>query len=219
MATFRGVDLHAVYQRTIDWPRVAQSDLVFFYVQVSRGAGVLEREFEGKLYTPDSQCEGVHSIGRLLGGYHYATRDASPERQAALLANQVRKFGAYGLPPALDLEKPFAPDDPDTVDFGRRFLTALRQHGFGQVTIYSNAFLLGKVKPDTWGVPGLVIWAADYATDAKGDPAPLRYFTGPVDIRQYSSTTRIDGIGPEFVDMNRSDLAFLRFAAAPTRQG
>lgn len=215
----RGVDLHCVYQRVIDWPTVARSDLAFFYVQLSKGRAALAREHEGVLYTPDAQCEGVHSLGRLLGGYHYATREASPEWQAALLASQVRRFGAFGLPPALDLEEPFGPDDPDTIDFGRRFLIALLQHGFSLVALYGNAFFLSKIKPETWGVPGVVSWAADYGVDAAGKPVPLRYYTGPVDIRQYSSKGQVDGIGPGFVDLNQSDLAFLRFAAAPLGQG
>ena len=219
MSNQRGADLHAVYQRAIDWPIVARSDLAFFYVQVSRGAGPLAREFEGTVYTPDAQCQGVHSIGRRLGAYHYATREAPPEIQAAVLAAQVRKFGAFGLPPALDLEKPFASTDPDTVDFGRRFLLALRAHGFSQVTLYGNAYFLSQIKPEDWGVPGLVFWVGDYAADAAGKPAPLRYFTGPVDIRQVSSTVKIPGIGPEFVDLNQSDFAFLRFSAAPVGQG
>jgi GH25 family lysozyme M1 (1,4-beta-N-acetylmuramidase) len=215
----RGADIHAYYQRGTNWPLVGQSDLGFFYVQLSRGAGPLARVVDGVTYTPDSQCDGVHSIGRLLGGYHFATRDASPETQAAVFASQVRRFGAYGLPPALDLEDPFGPADPDTIPFGKRFLRALRSQGFPMVAIYGNAYFLSKIQPHTWGVPGLVNWAADYAVDAAGKPAPLRYFTGPLDIRQYSSTGQVPGMGTGFCDLNESDLAFLRFTVTPYGQG
>jgi GH25 family lysozyme M1 (1,4-beta-N-acetylmuramidase) len=208
---FRGIDIHPIYQREIDWPQVRSTNLVdFAYVQVSRGGSLFKQDFEGKTYTSDKQVLGAFEIGLKLGGYHFALNDVPPELQAATFATEVYKFGLLGLPPMLDLEKPFVHDDPWTVTFGKRFLSALIQQGFPQVCIYGNAFFLSKIRPHEWGVPGLVIWGADYAmTDDV--PNPIRYYDGPLDIRQYSSQGKIAGIGPGFVDLNYSDLAFLRF--------
>jgi lysozyme len=211
---FRGVDMHPVYQRECDWPTIGKSDLDYFIVQISRGETPVKILFENEYYTSDSIVRGVRSLpGRKkLGGYHFALNTAPPEIEAAVFAQELYRHGALDLPPMLDLEKPFTYADPWTVEFGKRFLLALKRHGFPLVGIYSSAYFLSQVKPHEWGIPGLLVWGADYAATA-GVPNPIRYYDGPLDIRQYSSQGKIEGIGPGFVDLNQSDLGFMRFAA------
>lgn len=214
MPQVKGADLHCYYQRSIDWTEVGKSDLQFFYVQISRGGEILLVTRDGMTYSPGSQIEGVRKIRRLLGGYHFCTDDYSPELQAAVFAGELRRWGALDLPPVMDLENPFTADDPWTVEFGARFLRAMRQQGFGQVGIYGNAYFLSKIRPLAWDVPDLVVWVADYGP--KNDPAStpeLRYYSDAYDIRQYTSKAIVPGIGPSYVDLNRSDLTFLRFAS------
>jgi GH25 family lysozyme M1 (1,4-beta-N-acetylmuramidase) len=209
-----GVDMHPVYQRACDWPTIDESNVDFFIVQLSKGGRPLAQDFEGVTYTPDAIVRGVRSLHgrRKLGGYHFALNDVSPENQAAVFAQELQRHGALDMPPFLDLEKPFTYDDPWTIEFGKRFLLGLKRQGFPLVGIYGNAFFLSSIKPHQWGIPGLLVWGADYAmTD--GVPNPLRYYDGPLDIRQYYNKGKIPGIGPEFVDLNRSDLGFLRFAS------
>ncbi len=199
-----GADLHAVYQREIDWPKVATSDLEFFWVQLSRGGGPLRRTVDGVLLTPDAQCDGVHTIGRKLGGYHFATMAPSPERQAAFLAAEVRRQGAFGLPPALDLEAEFNEQTlPESRVFAQRFIRAMAQQGFPRIALYSNAYFLSKLAPQNFDVDDLVIWAADYGTTEQ-----VRFYPGPVHVRQFTKTGHVEGI-TGYVDLNRSDLAFL----------
>lgn len=217
LRTYRGADLHCYYQREISWSTVDQSDLKFFIVQISRGDAPLSRVVDGKRYVPDSQIAGVRQIDRMLGGYHFCVKDlGSPEQQAAVFAGELRRWCALDVPPMFDVEGPggFAPEEIDTAQFIFRFYRAMVQLGFPTVGLYSNAYFLSRIGLDLRKMRGLLVWGADYQVDAQGDPLPIRYYDGPVDVRQYSSKGQIPGIGPEFVDLNRSDLGFLRFYGA-----
>lgn len=217
MATklYLGADLHCYYQRNIDWPMVAQTDLKFFYVQISRGNAPLVRVVDGVTYTPGSQIAGVRSIDRMLGGYHFCTVDSSPEQQAAVFAGQLRMYCALDIPPMFDVESTggFDGSAPAAHEFIVRFYNAMRRLGFPVMGVYSNAYFLSQVDADpvVLNKEGLLVWAADYAANSDGTPAPLRYYTGPVDIRQFSNKGNVAGIGPGFVDLNQSDMGFMRF--------
>lgn len=216
MATkmYKGADLHCYYQRNIDWSKVAESNLEFFIVQISRGSDPLVKMVDGVQYRPDSQISGVRSIGRMLGGYHFCTATGgSPEEQAATFAGELRRWCALDIPPMFDVEGSggFDPRDLSTHQFVMRFYRAMGLLGFPMMGIYSNAYFLQNLDMELHTIPGLLVWAADYATLIDGTPAPLRFYDGPCDVRQYSSKGRIEGIGPEFVDLDHSDLGFTRF--------
>lgn len=216
---YRGADLHCYYQRQIDWNQVNATELMFFIVQISRGSAPLTRAVDGVTYTPESQVDGVRSIARMLGGYHFClAHDKSPERQAATFSAELHRWGALDFPPFFDVETSgeFVIEDPQTGMFCQRFAREMRRQGFRHVGIYSNAYALSKLGMERWEIPGLLVWAADYGTlNDPTKPVPdLRYYTGPHDIRQYSSKGTISGIGPGYVDLNQTDLGFLRFTAA-----
>ena len=69
--------------------------------------------------------------------------------------------------------------------------------------VYMSASDAGRLRPDQWGIPGLVIWVAAYGGNdgvrRAGDVT--RHYTGRVDVHQYTSTGRVLGVAG-MVDLN-----------------
>lgn len=198
-----GIDIHPYYQRSIHWPTVANGPVRYVWVKVSDGGTRYLKTVQGITYRPDGQVAGARSVGLPVGGYHYAQFSPSPEAQADVLTTEVRRVGALGLPPALDLEDPFVPG-AGAREFAIQFLRRLQANGFGRVAIYANTSMLANIRPDAWNIPDLLIWAADYGTNNGGRNPDLRPYTGRADVHQYTSRGQLAGIGPEFVDLNES---------------
>lgn len=153
----------------------------------------------------DAFARVMHETDTPFGLYHYAQFSPSPEVQARVLAAEVKRLGATGLPPALDLEAPFSPNAVAR-DFAYRFLMELRRQGFDTVTLYANTSMLTGIRAWDLGVPGLRIWAATYGgNDADFDQDDrdrlARQYPHPVWLYQYSSTGRVPGI-PQNTDLN-----------------
>jgi lysozyme len=191
-----GLDIHPVYQEHIDWTKL-DPKVKFLWLKVSDGNSPYSKLQSGRLYTSDAHAKGILSSGRLGGGYHYAQITWSPESQAAILAREVRRLGLFSLPPALDLEAPFVPGAA-AKDFGRRFIIALRSHGFDKVAIYGYTSMLQAIRPDLWDIPGLIIWAS-----RPGPIGELGIYKGRTDVHQYTSAGHISGIA-EAVDCNET---------------
>lgn len=153
----------------------------------------------------DAFAKVMRDTGTPFGLYHYAQFNPSPEQQARVLAAEVNRLGATGLPPALDLEAPFLPNQTAR-DFAYRFLTELQRLGFDAVTLYANTSMLTGIRAWTLGVPGLRIWAATYGNndsdfDQDDRDRLARQYPHPVWLYQYSSTGRVPGI-PQNTDLN-----------------
>jgi GH25 family lysozyme M1 (1,4-beta-N-acetylmuramidase) len=190
-----GVDLYDRYQDVADWWAVRRHGVTFVYLKGTDGGGPAT-------VRADAFVRGATSVGLPIGLYHYAQLAPPPETQADMLVAEVRRLGATGLPPALDLEGPFhtAPL-PTAVSFAKRFLDRVRAHGYRWVTLYANTSFLGRLQPDSWGIPGLVVWAASYGIN---DGTRHRYsYPGRVDIHQYTDVGRVPGISGS-VDLNES---------------
>lgn len=187
-----GIDIYR-YQTVTDWNAVRRHGVSFVYVKGSDGGGPA-------IVRADVQVRGAQSVDLPVGLYHYAQLSPSPEAQANVLTGEVRRLGATGLPPALDLEAPHRPGGPAR-DFARRFLTQLRNNGFNSVTLYANTSMLTGIAADTIGVPGTVIWAANYGNN-DGNRHSMTY-RGKVDVHQYTSVGLVRGISGR-VDMNES---------------
>jgi GH25 family lysozyme M1 (1,4-beta-N-acetylmuramidase) len=187
-----GIDIYR-YQTVTDWNAVKRHGVSFVYVKGTDGGGPA-------IVRGDAQVRGAQSVGIPVGLYHYAQLSPSPEVQADVLTGEVRRLGALGLPPALDLEDPHRPGAAAR-DFVFRFLTRLRANGFDSVTLYANTSMLNGITADTIGVPNTVIWAAAYGPN-DGRRHPLNY-RGRVNIHQYTSVGGIPGISGQ-VDLNES---------------
>jgi lysozyme len=183
-----GVDLFARYQKVTDWTAVRARGVGYIWVKLTDGGGRATNPGDGLV-------AGAHQAGIPVGGYHFAETSPSPEQQAAVFIGEVRRLGATGLVPVLDLETPFKPD-AFAQDFGIRFCRAVEAAGF-RPGVYMNNGFARALRPDGWGIPGLVIWIARYG--AHPDAAAGRY-----DIHQYSSSGTVPGISAGGVDLNES---------------
>jgi GH25 family lysozyme M1 (1,4-beta-N-acetylmuramidase) len=187
-----GIDIYR-YQTVTDWNAVKRHGVSFVYVKGTDGGGPA-------IVRADSQVRGAQSVGVPVGLYHYAQLSPSPEVQADVLTGEVRRLGADGLPPALDLEEPHKAG-PAARDFARRFIARMRANGFEHVTLYANTSMLTGIGAwtDYDNDPGVVIWAAAYGPN-DGRRHPLNY-RGRVNIHQYTSVGRVPGISGD-VDLN-----------------
>lgn len=189
-----GIDIYR-YQTVTDWDAVKRHGVAFVYVKGTDGGAPA-------IVRADNQVRGARSVGIPVGLYHYAQLTPSPEAQADMLTGEVRRLGATGLPPALDLEDPHKPGGAAR-DFAARFLRRMRANGFDRVTLYANTSMLtGIGAPAMFDKdPSVVIWAAGYGVN-DGKRHPLTY-KGRVDIHQYTSVGAVPGISG-LVDLNES---------------
>jgi len=202
-----GIDIYDRYQDVTDWRVVRDAGVRFCIIKATDGGG--------RAVAPaDAFVRGARSVGIPVGLYHYAQLSPGPEIQADVLNAEFRRLGPVQLPPVLDLEGDFhlkAGDSPATrtqkisraVDFARRFATRLSACGHPRVLLYVNTSFLSSLRPHTWGLPGLLVWAADYGPNDGRRHPDLSPYTGPVAIHQYTDRGRVPGITGN-VDLNES---------------
>lgn len=183
----RGTDVHPFYQRGLRWDQVG--DVAFAWVKVSDGGTPYRHAESGLVYRPDTHVAGAKARGIPVGGYHYAQLAPGPEQQADVLAAEVRRLGATGVVPLLDLEAPFRPDAP-AAEFATAFCRRIAAAGF-RPAVYMSASFAAALRPDGWDVPGLVIVIARYGARPEA-PGPGRY-PGRYDVHQYTSGGTLPG--------------------------
>lgn len=193
----RGTDVHPFYQRGLSWK--AAPDIHFVWVKVSDGGSAYSTVQQGVKYVPDTHVAGAKAAGLPVGGYHYAQLTPGPEAQADVLLAQIRRLGATGVAPMLDLEAPFRPDATART-FGISFCKRVAAAGV-RPAVYMSASFAALLRPDLWDVPGLVIVIARYGARPE-EPGSGRY-TGRYDVHQYSSSGTLPG-SAGLVDLDES---------------
>jgi lysozyme len=207
-----GIDIYRSNQNVTDWHAVHRHGVTFVYVKLSDGGG---RPFGGP---GDHEVAGAQSVGIPVGGYHFVQANPGPRAQADVFLGEVRRLGATGLVPMLDLEDNPPPiKKPNMSDaakrpFGIEFCKHVAAQGF-RPGVYMNNALAKVIRPDRWDIPGLVVWIARYGN--KPDEAAGRY-----DIHQYSSSGAVPGIEAKGVDLNESytENHFAGAVAGPVRK-
>lgn len=196
----RGTDIHPLYQRGIRWDQM--QDIHFVWVKVSDGGAPYSTTSGGVRYTPDSHVNGANSRKIPVGGYHYAQLSPGPVAQANVLAGEVRRLGALGVVPMLDLEAPFEPNQA-ALDFGTTFCRRLVELGL-RPAVYMNSSFAKALRPDRWNVPGLVIVIARYG--ARPEAPGAAQYVGRYDVHQYTSSGTLPGsAGLVDLDENYTD--------------
>ncbi|MCG8916955.1 glycoside hydrolase family 25 protein [Actinokineospora sp. PR83] len=192
-----GIDIYGRYQTVTDWWAVRGAGVRFAWVKASDGGGPA-------LVRADALVAGARSVGIAVGLYHFAQKSPGPEVQAGVLAGEVSRLGARGVVPALDMEDNAGAglrwSVAEAREYGTRFLHRLRELGYDRTAIYSSVGQLGQWRPEGWGVPELVIWAARYGSN-NGSNQGLGGYSGRVDVHQYTSVGRVPGISGS-VDLN-----------------
>lgn len=198
-----GIDIHPYYQRDItSWSAVRGAGVQWVYVKASDGGSAYTKQVGGVVYRPDTHVSGASSVSLPVGVYHYA-QFGDPVAQANVLIREHQRLGAT-LPPMLDLEAPFTPNATART-FAVAFLTRIAAAGYRPV-LYLSSSHAKTLRPDTWGIPGLVLWIASYGVN-DGTQHPLTGgYPGRVDIHQYTSVGRVAGINAD-VDLNRGYVA------------
>lgn len=196
----RGTDIHPVYQRGINWGQV--QDINYVWVKVSDGGGPYVGTAGGVRYPPDTLVGGAKSRGIPVGGYHYAELSPAPETQADVLVGEVRRLGALGVTPMLDLEAPFGADAAAR-NFGIAFCNRVAAAGL-RPAVYMSASFARALRPDQWGIPGLVIVVARYG--ARPEAPGAAQYTGRYDVHQYANNGSLPGsAGPADLDESYTD--------------
>lgn len=173
------------YQTVTDWNAVKRYGVEAVWVKLTDGGGPA-------IVRGDQQVKGARNVGIPVGGYHFAQQSPSPEVQADKFTAELRRLGATGIPPALDIEAPFLPNS-QARDFAHAFLRRMNRNGFTRLAVYMNQSFAQSLKPDTWNFPGLVKWIARYGNTP----------SVPFDVHQYSESGRVPGITGN-VDLNDS---------------
>lgn len=200
-----GIDVFRAYQTVTDWKAVADHGVRFVWVKATNGPRIATFN-NGTPAPADPVVAGARSVGVAPGLYHYALA-GDPLAQADVFAGEVLRLGCHGpgvLPPALDLEETAIAGPRG---FAVAFLARLQQRiGQQRVAFYSAASWMARLLPDTWGVPGLVVWTAAYGpNDGAVHPiAQYSTYRGRTDIQQYSSAGSCPGITSSGLDMNES---------------
>jgi GH25 family lysozyme M1 (1,4-beta-N-acetylmuramidase) len=192
-----GIDIYDRYQDITNAVALRDSPYDFAYVKGTDGGGPAN-------VRPDAFVNQLKTIGLPVGLYHYAQLSPSPEAQADVLTAAVRRTGATGLPPALDLEDPH-PATFASRPFAERFLLRLVRNGYRQVTLYANTSMLNGIR--AWELHDvirraggeLLVWAANYGNNdgayTASDATRLRgAYPHPVWVHQYSSTVAVPGV-------------------------
>ena len=186
-----GVDVHPYYQRGygFDGPRPD-----FAWVKGADGSRPYRGVYDGVPWPPDVLVNRAKAKGVPVGLYLYAQpvsrSGVSFTASTRVLLDEVRRVGATGLVPALDIE-----DDKsqhiwtaaEARDCIIEFCTECVRQGF-RPGVYMNDAMAAKVgrafMDDLWS-GGVVLWVARYATDGV---TKLRPKNTPFDVHQYSST-------------------------------
>jgi len=190
-----GIDIYRKYQTVTDAAAVVRAGVRFAWFKGTDGGGL----------PPGGPADReVSQLGSRIpvGLYHYAQL-GDPEEQARVLAAEVHRLRANGLPPALDLEDPHTPGSAAAI-FARRFLTELKRQGFPRVALYASTSMLTGIRADDIrrDIDGVVIWAARYGSN-DGLNHGLGGYTGHVDVHQFTSAGRVAGITGS-VDLNNA---------------
>jgi GH25 family lysozyme M1 (1,4-beta-N-acetylmuramidase) len=186
-----GVDIYR-YQTVTDY-RALASAVSYAWVKLTDGTGPAQ-------VRGDKQVNGCKAAGIPVGGYHYA-QPGNPVGQAAVFVGELRRLGAIDLAPALDMEAPFSPN-ATAKDFAIEFCWAVATLGY-RPAVYMSASWAGALRPDQWGIPGLVIWLAAYGTNTgqRNTAALTKHYSGRYDVHQFTSVGRVTGISGN-VDLN-----------------
>lgn len=189
-----GIDISPRYQRDLIWSDLDHSDdptrgVRYCWVKVSDGSAPYR--WRASLTSPwlsaDVHYTGSRGRGIPVGGYHYAqlplNAETQPEAQANVFVRELRRLGRQDVVPMCDLEDPFKADAAAKA-FGIRFCNEVARLGF-RPAIYMSAAFARVLRPDTWGIPGLVIVIARYGAVPEA-PGSAQYL-GRYDVHQFAS--------------------------------
>lgn len=176
---YNGIDV-SVYQRSIDWQRVAQSNIDFAMIRASYGLSGIDSQFENNM-------RNINNTSIARGAYHYCY-SITQENAVAEANHFLDVVSAYkfNYPLALDFEYEPLLSLSKTArsNIALAFCDTLEKAGYYAI-IYANLNWLVNYL-DMNILNRFDIWLAQWG------PQPT--YTGNFGIWQYTSTGRVPGI-------------------------
>jgi len=207
--TVRGVDV-SQWQDTIDWDRVAATDIRFAYIRIGDGLGGDSRFARN--------WSEARRVGVRRGAYHFFRPNLDGGAQADHFLATVAAAGGYeadDLPPMIDIEATGGQSAATITSRMRTWMDRVEDATGKRPIIYSGAYF--------WEDNGLGSGFASYPLwTAHWTSAACPYVASPWSawtIWQYSSTGSVSGISGD-VDLDRfaGDEAALAAFAGETEE-
>lgn len=187
--TVYGIDVSR-FQGTIDWQPVADSGVVYAYIQISRSVTDLDAKFS-------YNWQRAKEVGILRGAYQRFQPDQDVARQAQIFLDTLGPFQEGDLPPMLDVEDDGGRTPAQIAAAVQQWIDIVEPAVGVTPLIYTGYyFWKDNVAADFSRHP---LWIANYSADCPLVPASWTRWA----FHQYSSTARIPGITENTVDVNR----------------
>ena len=194
----------------INWQRVRLSGYTFTIIKATEGTGYTNPYFK-------QDRAGSHSVGMIVGSYHYARPNQNPITQALHYADTIDcQKRPMELPPVLDLEETGGLPPLLLQGWTAAFLTTLNLHCATNTVVYTYPYFWRTAMQNTPIFSFAPLWLADYNNHAN-PTEPLPGGWANWNIWQYTSRGSVPGI-PAVVDLNKFNGSLAGLAAFSLRQ-
>jgi lysozyme len=190
----RGIDV-SHFQGTINWQKVAASNVAFAFTKATDGAGLKDTHFT-------ANYEGMKSNGILRGAYHFFRPAVDAAAQADSFLHVVNKLQPGDLPPALDVEVDQGKPANIIIKGVQVWVDAVEKALGRTPIIYTLASFWNSKVGGTAQFAENPLWVAHYTSKPK--PAMPKGFPN-FTIWQFTSEGggAVGGIGGSGLDLNR----------------
>lgn len=180
-----GIDISR-WNTVSDWGAVRANGITFASVKVTESTGYVSP-------VASAQVNGARNAGIVVGGYHFARNDTTPEAQAQFFASECRarallQVGSFV--PMLDLEAAELRGSADA--FAGRFIRAFRVYsGQSAVAVYSDSDWFHTVlHPDQWADDAVFLWIATW----NGTPGSPGWSHPQLALHQHTDAGTVPGV-------------------------
>lgn len=188
-ATTFGIDVSR-YQGSIDWAQLADAEVKFAYIQISRKIDDIDPKFE-------TNWQAAKDVGILRGAYQRFQPDEDVIGQADIFLEKLGPFEEGDLPPMLDVEDSGGLDADMIALHVRQWLTYVEAQLGVRPIIYTGRYFWRDTleSADFTEYP---LWIAHYTDGCPTIPEPWQQWA----LHQYSSQAVLPGITENTVDVN-----------------
>jgi lysozyme len=187
--TVYGIDVSR-FQGDIDWQPVADSGVVYAYIQISRSVTDLDAKFE-------YNWRRAKEVGILRGAYQRFHPGQDVPTQAQIFLDRLTPYEIGDLPPMLDVEDADGLTGPEIAAAVQQWMDIVEPALKIKPLIYTGFYFWRDVVlgADLSSHP---LWIANYSATCPLVPAPWTRWS----FHQYSSQATIPGITANTVDVN-----------------
>lgn len=201
-----GIDVFQQYNTITDWRQIKNDGVGAVWVKITDGWGQATT-------AGDAYVNAAKSVGLPVGGYHFAEPNPTPEIQADVFANELRRLNALDIAPMLDMEAAIPSANNFRIRFWQHFIQRLPVGKY--LTYASESWWLDGRLVDAPTVAGEMIWDARYGTNSGTDQGVN---IADWDVHQYTSVGVLAG-ARGFIDLdNVKSNVFLTGTPQPSPQ-